>query len=103
MQGFIRTFSEENDYIQYHYIMISRRSKEMSGTRFNSRGLDTHGHAANFVETEEILVCHNFVLSYVQLRGSLPVFWVQPGFGAAIQFPQNRNNALVTPKHYRML
>lgn len=96
-------FAEENDYIEYYYIMISRRSREMSGTRFYSRGIDTHGNAANFVETEEIMVCHNYVLSYVQLRGSLPIFWVQSGFGAAPYCPAINKNALVTPKHYRIL
>lgn len=32
--------------------LISRRIIKRSGTRFNARGIDDHGYAANFVETE---------------------------------------------------
>ena len=32
--------------------LISRRKVGMAGTRFNARGLDENGKAANFVETE---------------------------------------------------
>lgn len=103
IQGLVFHQSHENDYFVYQYIMISRRSYEMGGTRFHSRGIDTHGNAANFVETEELLICHNYLLSYVHVRGSLPIFWSQSGFGAAPFFPQNLSNSLNTPKHYHIL
>ncbi|GBG29408.1 Phosphatidylinositide phosphatase SAC1 [Hondaea fermentalgiana] len=38
------------------YLFISRRSRTRQGTRFNLRGLDAEGNAANFVETEQILL-----------------------------------------------
>ncbi len=37
-------------------ILISRRSINMGGTRFNSRGINDDGYVANFVETEIILI-----------------------------------------------
>jgi len=37
----------------------------MSGTRFNSRGLDELGNAANFVETESIITYQNITVSSV--------------------------------------
>jgi hypothetical protein len=49
----------------------------MSGTRFNSRGLDEQGNAANFVETEVIFNYQNITASSVQVRGSCPVIWTQ--------------------------
>lgn len=58
--------------------LISRLSCRRAGTRFNSRGIDDDGHVANFVETESIFWSPGGVLfSYVQVRGSVPVFWEQ--------------------------
>lgn len=47
------------------------------GTRYHSRGLNVHGAVSNFVETEQILVIKDTIASYVQIRGSIPVFWRQ--------------------------
>ena len=70
----------------------------MVGTRYFTRGMDDAGHVANFNETEQIAVLNDNpsglpgfdsqmngtarkdglepqVLSYVQTRGSVPVFW----------------------------
>ncbi|KAG8525423.1 uncharacterized protein KY384_009067 [Bacidia gigantensis] len=61
--------------------LISRLSCRRAGTRFNSRGIDDEGNAANFVETETIL-WHptGLCFSYAQVRGSVPLFWEQaPG------------------------
>ena len=51
----------------------------MAGTRYNARGVDEEGNAANFVETEMIVECPfiNTLYSHVQVRGSVPVFWSQ--------------------------
>lgn len=61
--------------------IISRQSSRRAGTRFNSRGIDDDGNVANFVETETILwISPGIVFSYVQVRGSVPIFWEQaPG------------------------
>ncbi len=56
--------------------VISRLSSRRAGTRFNSRGIDDDGNVANFVETETIFWSPSGVcFSYVQIRGSVPVFW----------------------------
>ncbi|TWU78378.1 inositol polyphosphate 5-phosphatase [Metarhizium rileyi] len=58
--------------------LISRLSCRRAGTRFNSRGIDDDGYVANFVETETIFCSPAGTLfSYVQVRGSVPVFWEQ--------------------------
>ncbi len=59
--------------------LISRRSTSRSGTRYNARGIDDTGNVANFVETEQIVQVENTVVSYVIIRGSVPVFWEQKG------------------------
>jgi hypothetical protein len=43
------------------------------------RGCNDEGHVANFVETEQIIFLEKEVTSYVQTRGSVPLFWEQPG------------------------
>ncbi|KAL4811568.1 SacI homology domain-containing protein [Aspergillus unguis] len=58
--------------------LISRLSSRRAGTRFNARGIDDDGNVANFVETETILFLPPGVaFSYVQVRGSVPIFWEQ--------------------------
>lgn len=59
--------------------LISRLSSLRAGTRFNARGIDDEGNVANFVETETILATSEWVFSYTQIRGSVPVFWEQSG------------------------
>ncbi|KAF8649823.1 hypothetical protein AX16_005588 [Volvariella volvacea WC 439] len=72
--------------------LISRRSRYRAGTRYFRRGVDHEGHVANFNETEQILLIEgqsspggirasedSFAtkLSFVQIRGSVPVFWAE--------------------------
>ena len=70
------------------YIVIARKDSRRSGMRFLIRGSDSNGNVANFVETEEILVLKDKneanitnVLSFLQIRGSIPLIWKQdPNF-----------------------
>ncbi|XP_076751875.1 synaptojanin isoform X2 [Xylocopa sonorina] len=64
---------------QARAVLMSRLSCERAGTRFNVRGTNDDGHVANFVETEQVIYLDNEVTSYVQTRGSVPLFWEQPG------------------------
>ncbi|XP_049806410.1 synaptojanin-1 [Schistocerca nitens] len=64
---------------QARAVIISRLSCERAGTRFNVRGSNDDGHVANFVETEQVIFLDNEVTSYIQTRGSVPLFWEQPG------------------------
>lgn len=58
--------------------LISRLSCRRAGTRFNSRGIDDDGNVANFVESETIFwTPPGICFSYVQIRGSVPIFWEQ--------------------------
>ncbi|XP_074288273.1 phosphoinositide phosphatase SAC2-like isoform X2 [Silene latifolia] len=63
--------------------LIARRSCQFAGTRYQKRGVDEKGHAANHVEIEQI-VCEEIsgegshkCTSAVQNRGSIPLFWSQ--------------------------
>lgn len=60
--------------------LMSRRCHLRAGTRYNARGIDDFGYVGNQVETEQILICDSkFLLSHVQIRGSVPIFWEQSG------------------------
>ncbi|CAH8669548.1 unnamed protein product [Schistosoma margrebowiei] len=64
--------------------LIARRSRHFAGRRFLKRGVNLVGDVANEVETEQIVhdssysfLRHGRVSSYVQMRGSVPLFWSQ--------------------------
>ncbi|KAK5692929.1 Phosphoinositide phosphatase sac1 [Elasticomyces elasticus] len=85
------------------FALITRRSRHRAGTRYMSRGADEQGHVSNFNETEQMVILNDSssagltsyagdrgyanekpmggqetqVLSYVQTRGSVPVFWAE--------------------------
>jgi len=85
-------------------VLITRRSRYRAGTRYFSRGIDEDGHVSNFNETEQIIILNDStsglggfaggggmqngkvggsggkevqIMSYVQTRGSVPVFWAE--------------------------
>nr|KAF6322379.1 inositol polyphosphate-5-phosphatase F [Pipistrellus kuhlii] len=60
--------------------LISRRSRHRAGMRYKRRGVDKNGNVANYVETEQLIHVHNHTLSFIQARGSVPVFWSQVGY-----------------------
>lgn len=67
------------DGTKFSLLFISRRSRYRQGCRFTKRGLDENGNAANFVETEQILLyADGKVSSFVQIRGSIPLQWASP-------------------------
>lgn len=73
------------------FCLISRRSRYRAGTRYFRRGIDHEGHVANFNETEQLLLVESPTLggalrssnsfsaklSFVQIRGSIPLFWAE--------------------------
>ncbi|KAM3087598.1 Phosphoinositide phosphatase sac1 [Clarireedia jacksonii] len=85
-------------------VLITRRSRYRAGTRYFSRGIDEEGNVSNFNETEQIILLNDNattmnafgggagvqnskvggsggkevqIMSYVQTRGSVPVFWAE--------------------------
>lgn len=71
------------------FCLISRRSRHRAGTRYFTRGINHAGDCANFNETEQILLLDPLPvkargrvdgterLSFVQVRGSVPIFWAE--------------------------
>ncbi|KDQ60929.1 hypothetical protein JAAARDRAFT_124474 [Jaapia argillacea MUCL 33604] len=75
---------ESGDFARVEYIVVSRRSRNRAGLRYQRRGIDDDAHVANFVETETIVRVEregiSNLFSYVQMRGSIPLFWTQSGY-----------------------
>lgn len=61
------------------YVLVSRRSNKKGGTRYFDRGLNEDGFVANFCETEQIIKVDEFLVSDMQIRGSIPLFFEQVG------------------------
>ncbi|KAI9224253.1 SacI homology domain-containing protein [Blastocladiella britannica] len=81
--GYVKTVTAHLNRKVFTYVLITRKRVHRVGTRYHSRGIDVDGHVANYVETEQVisyqvpvdLVTH--VRSYVQIRGSIPLYWRQ--------------------------
>lgn len=92
IQGFVETASvpletapttpdgSQSQQDKYNLTLISRRSRHRAGTRYKRRGVDEEGRVANYVETEQIVSYSHHRVAFVQVRGSVPVFWSQPGY-----------------------
>ncbi|KAG1141195.1 hypothetical protein G6F37_008309 [Rhizopus arrhizus] len=81
VQGTIQIEPCVIDGYEFDFILISRRSKERAGMRYQRRGVNEDGEVSNFVETEQIVIFKrneiNHVASFIQTRGSIPLFWSQ--------------------------
>ncbi|KAI0832585.1 DNase I-like protein [Trametes gibbosa] len=83
--------------------LISRLGWKRAGTRFNTRGVDDDGNCANFVETETVFSTDQHCYSYVQVRGSVPLFWEQQGlqtFGHRIQITRPQASQPAFDRHF---
>ena len=79
MMGSVEIRTVYSGSTQIKAALVSRLSCDRVGTRFITRGVDDEGHVANYVETEQLLLTDTQVASHVQVRGSIPLFWEQPG------------------------
>ncbi|KAI1317511.1 hypothetical protein EDD11_008318 [Mortierella claussenii] len=90
VNGFVEIRETEINKKPFTFALISRRSRHRAGTRYFSRGVDVNGNVSNFNETEHIVVVdssagaaapvipgNHIMLSHVQTRGSIPIFWTQ--------------------------
>ncbi|KAG5367022.1 Phosphatidylinositide phosphatase SAC2 [Yarrowia sp. B02] len=75
IQGHVGQVKPESGNVSV--VLISRRSRHRIGARYLRRGIDDDANCANWVETEQLLVTPKYILSYVIVRGSLPVFFQQ--------------------------
>lgn len=96
VSGMLRITSAKRNNNPFTFALITRKSRHRVGTRYFTRGIDELGHVANFNETEQVVVLNDTsafptsqtmngsastsetqILSYVQTRGSVPVYWAE--------------------------
>lgn len=77
IQGYVKFHKETVKGTDIAFGLITRRSRFRAGTRYFRRGVDSQGHVANYNETEQIMIRGNSVYSYLQTRGSVPVYWAE--------------------------
>jgi len=104
MFGMMRITATKIKSTSLTFTLITRRSRHRAGTRYFSRGIDEQGHVSNYNETEQVIILNDAVgglggfaggggmqngkiggdndqemqvLSYVQTRGSVPVYWAE--------------------------
>jgi phosphatidylinositol 4-phosphatase len=104
MFGMLRVTPAKVKSTSFTFALITRRSRFRGGTRYFSRGIDADGHVSNYNETEQIVILNDVtgaptgyagdqaaqngkigvgstnetqIMSYVQTRGSVPVFWAE--------------------------
>ncbi|CAG8671350.1 3024_t:CDS:10, partial [Racocetra persica] len=110
MQGYVQSEHCEIEDRVFDFIIISRRSRERPGLRYQRRGVNEQGAVANFVETEQILSIKiddsNHDVSFLQVRGSVPLFWSQSPYGLKPKPTLERSadeNAEAFAKHFDIL
>lgn len=103
MFGMLRITPAKVKSTSFTFALITRRSRLRGGTRYFSRGIDENGNVSNYNETEQIVILNDAtgapagyaggggpqsglagkgasetqIMSYVQTRGSVPVFWAE--------------------------
>ena len=88
--GYVGMFNYMINGIFFQFILITRRSQNFAGTRYNTRGINDDGNVANFCESEHILIAGDKICSFSQLRGSAPVFFDQVGMRAKTDITRNK-------------
>jgi phosphatidylinositol 4-phosphatase len=104
MLGMLGIASTKIESTPFTFALLTRRSRYRGGTRYFSRGMDEQGHVSNYNETEQIVILNDHtdgpggfvggssmqtgsvggsagnepqIMSYVQTRGSVPVYWAE--------------------------
>ncbi|XP_033230794.1 phosphatidylinositide phosphatase SAC1 [Belonocnema kinseyi] len=77
IHGFVSLNTIVVNGIAFNWGLVSRRSVQRAGTRLFSRGIDANGNVSNYVETEQLVEVNGDRSSFVQTRGSIPLFWQQ--------------------------
>jgi phosphatidylinositol 4-phosphatase len=104
MFGMLRIAPTRIGSAPFTFALLTRRSRHRGGARYFSRGMDEQGHVSNYNETEQVVILNDHtgepggfvgssgmqtgrfggsvgnelqIMSYVQTRGSVPVYWAE--------------------------
>ncbi|EGW32822.1 uncharacterized protein SPAPADRAFT_49762 [Spathaspora passalidarum NRRL Y-27907] len=74
-RGYAKTVNTEINGEEALLTLISKQACLKEGPLFGDWGADGNGYTSNFVESEIVVYCRKFVLSYVIVRGNVPIYW----------------------------
>lgn len=114
--GFLEVKQTQINNHEFVLGLLARRSRHRVGTRYFSRGVDMQGNVSNFNETEQFVITNpkgetkllpkgdgKIKMSYVQTRGSVPVFWAEVNnlrYKPDLQIMDKPETADATRKHF---
>lgn len=75
MRGFYKTQVVDMTDTLATITLVSRISAESKQNAFDLDGIDEDGRVPNFIETEIIVTTNDFIFSYTQINGNVPLFW----------------------------
>lgn len=75
MRGFYKTVVVEQPDTISTITVVSRISAEDKQNSLELDGVDEYGRVPNLVETEIIVTTEEFLFSYTQVSGNVPLFW----------------------------
>ncbi|ORX47430.1 hypothetical protein DM01DRAFT_1339064 [Hesseltinella vesiculosa] len=108
LQGTIQIEPCAIEGFPFTFALISRRSRERAGLRYQRRGVNDEGQVANFVETEQLVFFQRdqvyHVASFVQTRGSIPLFWSQSPYSLhpdPVLLRSDQENLAAIEKHFQ--
>ncbi|SAL97947.1 hypothetical protein [Absidia glauca] len=108
MQGTVQIEPCTIEGFPFTFILLSRRSRERAGLRYQRRGINDEGKVANFVETEQSVVFEregvHHMASFVQTRGSIPLFWSQSAYALhpdPVLHRSDEENSEAFEKHFQ--
>lgn len=105
-QGFFDIVPVQIGQKSFDLVLATRRSCRRAGTRYNVRGIDSNGSVANFAETEQIVYFDGNYASFVQIRGSIPLFWTQTvdiSYKPKPRVVPEANHLAAAQRHFREL
>ncbi|RLV90622.1 Phosphatidylinositol 45-bisphosphate 5-phosphatase INP51 [Spathaspora sp. JA1] len=95
-RGYAKTVNTTINGDEALLTLISKQACLKEGPLFGDWGVDGNGYTSNYVESEMIVYSRKFVLSYVIIRGNVPVYWeientknILAGTSKRIVFPRS--------------
>lgn len=98
--------TRKQEELKCEFLLISRRRRLRGGVRFLCRGIDDDGDCGNCVESEMLVSTFMHTFSFVQMRGTVPLFWEQKQHGLVSEINTLRPELLTKPvfvRHFQQL
>lgn len=80
--------------------LISKQACAKNGPLFGDWGSDDNGHVSNFAESELVLFGSKFCLTYIMVRGNVPILWSLETHISKRTLAAKKNKKVVFPRSF---